>query len=235
MILNRRDILTLLGAGFAGWGRLSAGTSDFWNRKEPAEWSPEEIDKLMSKSPWAREVHAERSKKIREPGGVPNSPFPGGSRSRSGGMGKPPKNPSSQSITSYTGTVIWESAKPIRDALKTPLPEGFAGQYVLSVSGVPLAKSKTQDDDGSATASHGALEKLKAATTLRVKGKDPSQPAAVQQQTGNGAVYLFGFNRDGFPIAKEDKEVVFETHMGKLIFNAKFSPKDMLYHGELAV
>jgi hypothetical protein len=37
------------------------------------------------------------------------------------------------------------------------------------------------------------------------------------------------------PIAKEDKEVIFTTRLGKVLFTAKFSPKEMLYRGELAV
>ena len=36
-------------------------------------------------------------------------------------------------------------------------------------------------------------------------------------------------------VAKDDKDIVFETHVGKLVFNAKFAPKDMLYRGDLAV
>jgi hypothetical protein len=248
MILTRRSVLALAGAGFAGWGRLYAGTADFWNRKDPAEWSSEEIQKLMTKSPWAKEVRAESSKTVKDPGAVadpstmPGSQYPGtGKQSRANmglgnprGMGKGGKTPSGKLITSYTGTVLWESARPIRDALKTPLPDEFAGQYVLSVNGVPLVKPKA-DDDGTGMASHGALEKLKGMTTLRVKGKDPSQPGMAQQQTGNGAVYLFGFTRESLAIAKDDKELLFETHMGKLVFTAKFSPKEMLYHGELAI
>jgi hypothetical protein len=43
-----------------------------------------------------------------------------------------------RSAQSFNGTVRWESAKPILDALKTPLPEVFADRYVISVSGFPL-------------------------------------------------------------------------------------------------
>jgi hypothetical protein len=34
--------------------RLYAAGSDFWNKKEPAEWSADEIDKLVTRSPWAK-------------------------------------------------------------------------------------------------------------------------------------------------------------------------------------
>ena len=231
LTFTRRRVLLLGGAGFAGWRPSAAGTADFWNRKDSAEWSSEEIQKLLTKSPWAKEVRAESSKTMKD-GTMPGAGYPGG-RKANMGLGKPGKMPSSKAILSYTGTLLWESARPVRDALKTALPEDFDGLYVLSVSGVPLVKAKAQDDEG--MASPGALDKLKAATTLRVKGKDPSMPGVVQQQTGNGAVYLFGFSKDGLAIAKDVKEVAFETHMGKLVFAAKFSPKEMLYHGELAL
>ena len=57
--LTRRGLLMLAGgAGVQSRLRLYAGSSDFWNKKEPAEWSADEIDKLVTKSPWARQVTA---------------------------------------------------------------------------------------------------------------------------------------------------------------------------------
>jgi len=60
---TRRGVLALGGsgflAGFPAWEQLSAAVVDFWNRKAPAEWSPEEIDRMLTKSPWAKEVNAQ--------------------------------------------------------------------------------------------------------------------------------------------------------------------------------
>jgi hypothetical protein len=229
-IPTRRHILTLAGAGLASGFRLSAAGADFWNRKDPAEWSSEEIEQLMTRSPWAREVRAENSN-ARNLSNI-GTGHPRGMGGKSGRM------PSSKMIAPYQGTVLWESARPIRDALKTPLPDELAGQYVLSVNGIPLSKSNSADDDdadGARTAPRNALDKLKGLTTLQVKGKDPIGARVVQQQTGNGAVYLFGFPKEGLAIAKDDKEAVFETHMGKLVFTARFAPKEMLYHNDFAV
>src|SRR5262249_62014535 len=39
-VVTRRGILLI-----AATLRLSAGDSDFWNRKEPSEWSPDEVDR----------------------------------------------------------------------------------------------------------------------------------------------------------------------------------------------
>jgi hypothetical protein len=143
-----------------------------------------------------------------------------------GGNTRNPKPPASnKSTTTYKGTVLWESAKVIRDAAKSPLPDGFENQYVLSVTGVPLAKNSSRN----------ALDTVRQVTFLTVKGHDPLEAAAVQQNQSNGAIYYMGFSREALAITKDDKEVAFTTAMGKVHFTAKFNPKDMLYHGELAV
>ena len=64
-----------------------------------------------------------------------------------------PTRPSVKTVTTYKGTVVWESAAPVRAALKTKLPDGFEGQYVLGVSGVPLAKVGFQGRDSTGCAS----------------------------------------------------------------------------------
>ena len=210
--------------------------SDFWNTKDPDSWTSDEIARLLKKSPWAKEVTGERTTTNKNLGttdpsisSMPN-PYPTrGSRNNPMGLPgsnpKPPKPSSSKTVTEYKGTVVWESAKVIRDAAKTPLPDGFEAQYVLSVTGIPLSRSSSQN----------ALDRVRQVTFLQVKGKDPLEPATVQQNTGNGAVYYIGFSREGLPITRDDKDLVFTTHMGKVVFTAKFNPKEMIYRGELAV
>jgi hypothetical protein len=240
MLLTRRSMIELAGAAFASWSgpRLFAA-SDFWNTKDPGAWTPDEIAKLLHKSPWAKEIVGERTTTQKNPstGSASDptfgSPYPRtSSRSRNNPMGLPggnsrnPKPPSSnKTTTTYKGTVVWESAKIIRDAAKTPLPEGFENEYVLSITGVPLAKNSSRN----------GLDAVRQVTFLTLKSKDPLEAAAVQQNQGNGAIYYIGFSREALPLSKEDKEVVFTTAMGKVHFTAKFSPKEMLYRGELAL
>ncbi len=121
--------------------------------------------------------------------------------------------------------MVWESAAPVRAALTTKLPDGFEGQYVLGVSGVPLVKADSK----------GALDRLRQLTTLQIKNRQPLEAAGVQVQRENGTVYLFGFAKEGLSLSGDVKEVVFSTHMGNTLFTAKFNPKDMRYHGELSV
>ena len=83
--------------------------------------------------------------------------------------------------------------------------------------------------------SKGALDRLRQLTTLQIKNRQPLEAAGVEVQRENGTVYLFRFAKEGLSISRDEKEVVFTTHMGNTLFTAKFNPKDMVYHGELSV
>jgi hypothetical protein len=232
MILTRRHLIALAGAGAAvAPRRLVYGSGqDFWNAKDPAEWTSDEVARLLKKSPWSKPVTGTRTTTTRNPSPSTDTSLPTptmSGRPRTTGMAtnRIPRNPSSQTTTVYQGVVVWESAKVIRDAAKWDLPAGFEGQYVLSLTGIPLAK----------TSSKSSMDSVRQLTMLQAKGHDPLEAALVQQKADNGAVYLIGFSREAMPIAKEDKEVTFTTRLGRILFTAKFSPKEMLYHGDLAV
>ena len=264
--LTRRGLMMLAaGAGVPLRLRLYAASSDFWNKKEPAQWSSDEIDRLVTKSPWARQVTAASAAVSRpyatggsgggmgDPGVGGGSPggggvgYPGGGgmggrgaggggRGRGGGNGMP---------LSYTATVRWESAKPVQEALKTPLPEGLAGAYVISVSGVPVLNPRrehTDDGDTDSTVSKGlsddVLERIKNLTYLEPKGKSPAQPSVVQKgslSSSGTPTLLYGFPREVLALTAEDREVVFTTKLGAIEIKSKFNLKDMMYRNELAI
>jgi hypothetical protein len=146
---------------------------------------------------------------------------------------------------SYTATVRWESAKPVQAALKTPLPEGLAGAYVISVSGVPILAShrdRSGDPDNDTAVSKGlsdeVLERIKSLTYLEPKGKSAAQPSVVQKGSISSSgmpTLLFGFPRDVVPLSADDKEVLFTTKLGQIEVRSKFNLKDMMYHNELAL
>src|ERR1022692_1445432 len=143
--LTRRGLLMLTaGAGAQSRLRLYAASSDFWNKKEPAEWSSEEIDRLVTKSPWARQVNASSAAMSRQSGGSGGGSgngggmgdpgiggggggypggggmgYPGGGMGggRGGGGGGRRGNGGGAMPRSFTATVRWESAKPVQEAV----------------------------------------------------------------------------------------------------------------------
>lgn len=265
--LTRRGVLLFVSGAFASSRfRLYAGNSDFWNKKEPAEWSSDEVDKLVSKSPWAKPVIAESAALSRpygtagagggmgDPGiggggaGYPGGTAgPGGSGGYGGIGGRGPRGGANngQMPISYNATVRWESAKPIREALKAPLPEEFANAYVISVSGVPVlevGRQHSDDGDTTTTVSRGlsdeVLDRIKELTYLEPKGKSPAQPSAVRKGTPGSSgtpTLLFGFPREVLPLTADDKDVTFTTQLGRIEVRTRFSLKDMMYHKELAL
>jgi hypothetical protein len=275
LALTRRSALMLTaGACVTGWQqRLNAFTSDFWNKKEPAEWSAQEIEQLTTKSPWSKEASAHFARDESEqsgpmggggggyPGGGGGYPGGGGGYPGGGGMGGPRiggmgggrmGGPGGMGgggrgrrgggpAQSFQGTVRWESAKPILEAMKAPLPDTFANHYVIGVSGFPMmsGRPRSEDDDNrnsSAQASEDRLDNLKSLTFLKPKDKEGEQPGLVlQQPSAGGGTYLFGFSKEMLPLTAADKEVTFTTRIGRLDVKAKFNLKEMLYRGDLAV
>jgi hypothetical protein len=264
---TRRGVLTLAAsAGFAGLGRLYAANPDFWNKKDPSDWSRDEIEQLTSKSPWAKEVTANIPESRGDyggqgggqsggqggPGGAPGGVWGGGPRIGGmpgmgipglGGGGTGGRRGGQQPVQTYRGTVRWESAKPVLEALKTQLPDSFADRYVLSVSGIPLPNSRrgSRDDDDTDSNSNSEstrdmLDRLKSVTSLDPKGKVEAQAGVVEQQTTAGlGTILFGFSKSILSLKPEDKEVTFSTQFGRVEVRTKFNLKDMLYRGELAL
>src|SRR5664280_3188763 len=271
-LLSRRQSFLPGGAGVAAWLPLHAATGDFWNKKAPADWTSEEIDRLITKSPWAKTVKAQYAAGAGNSGdgagypggtgagnggGYPGNGggYPGGGGRTRGGIGIPGigglgipgiggmgrgRGNSGGAASPYEGTVRWESARPILDAMKSPLPEAFEGRYVISVSGIPLMGGRSmggEDDDSSASRrqEQDDLDRLKGLSSLRPKGKDGVQAGVVARQVGTGSSFLFGFSREMLPLGTRDGDIVFTTQMGRLVVKAGFLPKEMLYHGELAV
>jgi hypothetical protein len=265
--LSRRGVLTLAGACLLPWENLYAG--EFWNKKDPSQWTGEEIDELTTKSPWAKSVTAQFAPGSNNGGNGQGGGYPrnGGGMGgpgigiggigigmpRRGGMGRPGGGYPQSS--NYKGTVRWESAQPILDALKTPLPEAFANHYVMGVRDIPLIENrrrsqqqnpddtdqdspklnKPDSDADSSGPSKQTLDNLKMITSLQPKGKESVQAGVVQQMTPGGTYFLFGFSKEFLDFGKKDHEVVFSTQLGKLLVKAKFDPSEMLYHGNLAV
>jgi hypothetical protein len=258
-VLTRRSLLALA-AGAGGVWPLSAA-SNFWERKPPEQWTPEEIDRLLTRSPWARAVSAEAP-----PGDTATGTgYPGGGGQTTGGQPYPPRTGTGaprigiglpqiggippiggrtprrtgdggrRAIT-YPATVRWESARPVLDALKDGLPGAFAGQYVISVSGVPLyAGGATVGEEEDGTARPRPLDELRQSAALQPRNHAQADCRLVARRPSSGNVFLFGFDRAGFALEPSAGEVEFRARIGRALVKARFDLKAMLYRGALAV
>jgi len=266
--LTRRGLLMLAAAGTSSL-RLYAGNSGFWNKKDPSQWSSDEIDKLATRSPWAKEITVSSPAMARRTGGgggdmgdpgvgggggYPAGRYPGGGYPGGGGMGYPGGGmgrgrrrggDEGAMPVMYKATIRWESAKPIQQALKTPLPGDLANDYVISVGGVPVVSAghqSSEEGDTPTVVSKGlsadVLERIKNLTYLEPKGKAPAQPATVEKgpiSSSGMPTLLFGFPRAELPLSPDDKEVTFTTQLGRIEVKTKFNLKDMMYHNVLAL
>ena len=208
-LLNRRGILALALAG-----RLNASDSDFWNKKPPADWTPEEIERLLKDSPWAKEVtptYTSLPPRADERPWSENPPI--------GGV--PGRGPRTSAKVPYHATVRWESAEPIRQAQKTALPASFGGRHVLGVFFLNAAGR----DLGST-----AMEDLRRSAVLI--GKSPVDAEIVQVYPGMRDGFLIGFPKTSTSGAKQ---VGFSARIGLLALRAKFDTGEMLYHGQPAL
>jgi hypothetical protein len=129
---TRRQLLA------SAMGTICAFASDFWSRKDPSSWSPEEIHQLLHKSPWARPVTV-------VPPVIPQrfSPSTGAGTNasdRSGpgdvgqvarpNLGEEPPNRGLSPVMPgepRKGIVRWESAPPLLAANRKTLADAFAG------------------------------------------------------------------------------------------------------------
>jgi hypothetical protein len=154
-VLTRRDAMKL-GLAVPVGIALPAGAfslKPFWESKPPEEWTPDEIDRLITDSPWAKKASVsagepgERNRSGRRgvgfPGGGIGLPgrggigFPGGYPGGRTGGGYPgggyPRGPSGptgqtspsgdQTWRNFTAIVRWDSALPVQLALKSGRPE----------------------------------------------------------------------------------------------------------------
>jgi hypothetical protein len=241
-------MLTRRAAVWLGLGIPAFAASDFWNDKDPSSWSEKEDARLLSNSPWAKETSVALGA-ARLNGGYSDAGSAGVGRSPAGGMGGGAGSRGSTGGQSAPGDgemrgqppvrvlVRWESATPVRQAARKPVPPLASQYYIITVSGLPASgHDPDQDHDIS-----GGLDtrkqmeyQLKEGTELLRKGKDPIYPERLQlvdKEAQRTAVFLF--SRTPQPLALEDKEVLFVSGVGSLQFKVRFPLKEMMYHGKL--
>ncbi len=198
----------------------SAPTREFWNDKNPSDWTAEEIDLLLNKSPWAKD--AAISYYGGQNGPLSNS-LPG-ERSRTPRTASSGTSPSATSPAAWKAVIRWESALPVRLALKAPPSPDVEKFYILNMVGDVPSVGATPD----------GFSALKQVTKLEHKGDEIllSRVAVSPKNDLSLAGTLFYFSR-GLALRKEDKQATFSTKLGPIDVKCKFTLRDMMYRGSL--
>jgi hypothetical protein len=228
-VLNRRDWMALAGTGVFGV-RLYGANADFWNKRDPSEWTEDEIQRLLTQSPWAKQATT-----IVEPGprGTPSAGAGSGTAGVGiNGIGLGPGGRQEKQDTGNTnappppqGMVVWESAQTILDGRKKPLPKEFKDHYTLSISGIPSRQ----------IANDKLVDQLRQFTFLQPNDQPPVQPGTVRQVAGRADPLLVGFSKDVLQLSANDKSIHFTTAVGLFLLKTKFDTKEMRYQGRLAL
>jgi hypothetical protein len=229
IVLNRRDWMALAGTGVFGV-RLYAASAGFWNKKDPSEWTEDEVQILLTQSPWAKQATT-----IVEPGprGTPSAGAGSGATGVGvNGIGLGPGGRQEKQDTGNTnapppfqGVVVWESAQTILDARKKPLPKEFKDHYTLSISGIPSRQIGYDK----------LVDQLRQFTSLQPNDQPPVQPGTVRQEPGRANALLVGFSKDVLQLSANDKSIHFTTAVGLFLLKTKFDTKEMRYQGRLAL
>jgi hypothetical protein len=233
---------------------VSLWAADFWQSKPYTEWSDKEVHKILSNSPWSKEVvvslggasaggSGKGSRKGGGGGGGGDAGFDGpamgsgaGSAGSSGrgnvsevGGGAP-----SSGTPSMTLLVSWRTALPLRQAIAK---QKFGAEAGTS----PDAKKVVEEPQKyyvivisglpARTGRSGPemKEALMKNTSLNIKGKEPIVPEDLQS-SGQTAVFLFPKT---VAIDMDDKEVEFSTRLGQTIVRTRFKLKEMVFNGKL--
>ncbi len=222
ILRNRSAVSTRRGFLLAASGSLSlasawrlAAGSAFWKNEEPSSWTTDQVLELVTNSPWATKARV-LPKPRRDHGSL--QPFdPEVAGGRRGGRGNGPE----PVVKVQEATVVWESAAPLLEALKSHFPSDFANHYVIGIKIIPWGPGTKP------------LNQQNLLATL-VRGKDSVDAGSVAAIHG-GTEVIFGFLKELMPLTAADKEVLFSMIADQFSIRARFSLKEMRYRGMLAV
>jgi hypothetical protein len=213
----------MLGLGIPA---LASPAKEFWDAKDPKDWTDAEKQEMLTKSPWAREASTKYNAGASGIGMMGQ----GGTMRRTTNGRVPNPGTASGPVplpSKYDAVVRWESSLPIREASGIKSTDDPAANYILCVTGdLPMLSKESNLESQEEYAAR--LDMLKQDTKLEKKG---------------GPIYLvhMGYNKDGALfyferndlIRVEDHEVTFVSKLGPIDVKCKFSLKEMVYKGRL--
>jgi hypothetical protein len=240
-------------------------SADFWKEKKADEWSDKDVKRLLSNSPWAKQVSADSgadrmmSQRPGAPGGqVERGPVgPGTSGPVTSGPGPGPGDPTTGVPRGGVGagtpdstigpafnapkvTVRWESAQPLREVASrdqsTPRPKNLEELSREFYVITALNLPIISRTEQSQNIPVDQIQaRLQQVTSLQRKGKEPIAPARVEVLPATEGPMVVFLFPRSENIAQEDKEVTLESAPGPYEVKTKFKLKDMVYQDQLAL
>lgn len=219
--------------------------AEFWETKAPEDWTPEEVEQLLTDSPWSQEISLKFVGDTSQPIGGGSSGggigFPGRRRQPGAGGGISLPDGGWGGKFSAAGTrsgafqeadlvVRWSSAAPIRQALLRAgaqhieeRPDLLERYYVVSLSRIPAPMARLVDDP----------EKLRSMARLIPKDRPSIRAERIElrPQPGTPGVELYFPRSAG--LSAGDRQIVFELTAEDYQATAKFKPREMIYRGAL--
>jgi hypothetical protein len=200
-------------------------------------------------SPWAQEGFARMEVESRHTppssgNGMPSGGMPdtrpgigsGTVRAPTGDIPPPVPKPDAHPVQ-FRVLARWESAKPVRMAGGPEVPELTGQFYVIRLRGLPLMPpQKAKAGEVAPNPNEGLLQPIKEGSRLERKGKSGIPCNHLFTGLGDAAtdVLLF-FARPADPITVADKFVTLESRFALFHLSIRFSLKEMVYKGELAL
>jgi len=237
--------------------------ADFWKAKEYKDWKPKEVQKMLTKSPWAKDATVRFSMqgvsaRGRGSGGSASdsgqrSPIGGGGGGGfGGGGGGAPGGGGGGGFGGGGGggfggggrsrpqlkvSIRWASALPIKQALIRSRHEGdFEETSQDKAHLTQIEKQYVVAVSGLPGRMERFLQNtdhIKQATTLKRKKNATIQAQSVEVVPREQFVELYFFFSRSNPILVNEKNVEFKMELGPIKIKRKFKLKDMVFNDKL--
>ena len=246
--------LLLVGLIFALLPAWAGDSGAPWG-KDPAQWTENDVQVVLTVSPWAQSASAVMADPRDEIERTP-APLPGPAQAGMAGQTNPTGNSGRWDgsigrnrmgrLPSLSVLVRWDSAAPVREALRRASNAHDAQEpedYVITIAGLIPAghyrsggATETASRSGGTTGLRSPEEIIAAfmsASRLEPRGAPAIRPKNVKLDSETGTVHVF-FSRSA-SLEQSAKEVTFATRFGGFSVRAKFRVKDMKFQGKVAL
>lgn len=246
----RETVPSIIGVWLAAC--ITVAAADFWETKPFTTWSADEVEAILTDSPWSRvaSVNTPNASLANRVGGLSGGVVGAGVGSR-GGIGAGGGGVGGDGAGNIGGgtfmpppqrirlTVRWESARPVRQAsarrqsgLDSPIPpdaEQLLGRddrvYRVAVAGIPLELSEAVE----------SLDAVQRATSLRPGDRAAIFPVDVRLRYEDDLLVIESHFSRASLILLADNEVEFITSLGPTQIKTTFTLADMTVDGRLVL